>query len=142
MSQINSTEKVQTGSRFLIADDNMVNRTLLNHLLKPYGECICAVDGLEAVDQFKRSTTERPFDLIFMDVMMPEFDGFAALGAIRDFESEKNTAPSKVVMVSALKGQDQVERSKEFGALQYLHKPLRESDIFDLLSELGISKRD
>jgi len=133
-------ENIST-ARFLIVDDNMVNRSLLNYLLEPYGECVWAADGLEAIDRYKTaSIDDQPFSVVFMDVMMPDFNGFDALEEIRLYEGQKELKPSDVVMVSALKGQEQIDRSVALGAKDYLLKPVRQDDIFGLLENLGISR--
>ena len=73
----------------LIVDDEFANRELLKYMLHAYGECVKAEDGLEAVALFKEHMTAgEPFDLVMMDIMMPNMDGQEALQEIRRMEKE------------------------------------------------------
>lgn len=71
----------------LIVDDEFANRELLKYMLQPYGECIKAEDGLEGVTLFKTHLDAgEPFDLVLLDIMMPNMDGQEALLEIRRME--------------------------------------------------------
>lgn len=62
--------------KILIVDDGEHNQIMLKAILMPYGECIIAADGLEAVELFEHSLLNgTPFDLVLMDIMMPNMDG-------------------------------------------------------------------
>ena len=125
--------------QFLIADDNLANRTLLDHLLRQYGSCTFATNGLEAVKRYQHSwEEEQPFSVIFMDVMMPEMNGTDALRMIREFEATQGIPMVNVIMVSALRDGDNIQQSRSAGAQHYLIKPFREKEIFSLLSSFGL----
>ena len=73
----------------LIVDDEGANRELLKYILQPYGECIKAEDGVEGVALFKTHLDSgKPFDLVLLDIMMPNMDGQEALLKIRRMEKE------------------------------------------------------
>ena len=73
--------------RSLIVDDDNVCRMVLLHKLSPYGPVSYAVDGLGALAEVARSLAQnQPYDLITLDIMMPELDGQQTLKAIRRLE--------------------------------------------------------
>jgi two-component system, sensor histidine kinase and response regulator len=119
--------------RILVAEDNPVNQAVILRVLQKMGHtAVLAENGKDAV---AFALTEK-FDLVFMDVQMPEMDGMAATAAIR--ESEKNSAsahlPIFAMTAHAMKGDR--ERCLESGMDGYITKPVRFSDIEQTLSNL------
>jgi len=110
-----STER---GARLLVADDNKVNRLLLTRNLELAGHVVAtAENGRVALDMLRR---ER-FDVLLLDMEMPELDGFAVLEALkRDLELRD----TPVIVTSSLEGLDNVVRCIELGAEDYLPKPV------------------
>ena len=73
----------------LIVEDDFAARRLLQRYLSSHRDCDIAVDGNEAVEAFRQATDEKePYDLICLDIMMPNMNGHEALKAIRQIESE------------------------------------------------------
>ena len=102
----------------LVVDDHPDNRDLLKRRLERLGiaRVEMAVDGLEAVSMIRADS----FDLVFLDVMMPNMNGYEVLERLRD---ENRLADLPVVMISALTEMDSVVRCIELGAEDYLAKP-------------------
>src|ERR1035438_7756540 len=92
--------------RALIVEDDFTCRLLLQSFLAPYGECHIAVNGKEAVAAFRAAQQSgQPYDLICMDIMMPEMDGQAAVREIRALEEAGGTLSTrgaKIIMTTAL----------------------------------------
>ncbi|MCA1987263.1 MAG: response regulator, partial [Desulfovibrio sp.] len=62
--------------RVLIVEDDFTSRKLMQTILSPYGDCDVAVNGREAVEAFQNAlNSAKPYDLVCMDIMMPEMDG-------------------------------------------------------------------
>ena len=129
--------------RVLVVEDDFISRKLLTTLLGHYGECDIAVDGKEAVDAFRLSMDEdNPYDLICMDIMMPNLDGQAALRDIRDLEKEKSVPASqevKVIMTTALDDPKNVmEALNKGGAAAYIVKPIDKKKLIEEVRKLGL----
>lgn len=126
--------------RALIAEDEFLNRKVLSAFLAPLFEVDVAVNGKEALNAFRLAHGEgRPYDVIFMDIMMPEMDGIEALTAIRAAEREGRIKPqAKVLMVTAVDDPKTVIRSFHDGeASGYIVKPLHKGRLFEELKKLG-----
>jgi signal transduction histidine kinase/CheY-like chemotaxis protein len=116
--------------RVLVAEDGDVNRMVAQRLLEKRGHTTVLVDnGREALQAIQR---ER-FDLVLMDVQMPEMDGFAATRAIRDLERERGGHVPIVAMTAhAMRGDR--EKCLEAGMDAYLAKPMRSAELDELLA--------
>jgi two-component system chemotaxis response regulator CheY len=128
--------------RTLIVDDSPVIRILLQRILAAYGECELAKDGQEAIDIYSRGLGDGlPFDLVCLDLGLPEVSGPDVLVKIRALEAQNaSAAKSRVLVITAsseLKNVDAVQRE---GADGYLIKPINKEKLlaylkaFDLLS--------
>jgi len=105
-------------SRLLVADDNKVNRLLLCRSLELMGHEVASVDnGRTALE---RLSSER-FDLLLLDLEMPEIDGF---GLLEQRAADPALRELPVIVTSSLEGVAQVARCIELGADDYLHKPV------------------
>jgi len=111
--------------KVLLAEDNSVNAMVATNLLRKRGHVVVTVgDGRMALDRF----FAEPFDLILMDVQMPELDGFAATAAIRAAERAKGTrVPIIALTAHAMKGDR--ERCLEAGMDGYATKPFRIGEL-------------
>jgi two-component system, sensor histidine kinase and response regulator len=113
-------------SRVLLAEDNMVNQTLAVRLLEKRGFVVTvAANGREALSAIER----HEFDVVLMDVQMPELDGFEATAAIRGKElSTGKHLPIIAMTAHALKGDE--ERCLAAGMDAYISKPIRTHELF------------
>jgi len=126
----------------LIVEDDFTSRLLLQTLLSPYGDCHIAVNGREAVDAFRVAhDSGRSYDLICMDIMMPEMDGQAALKQIRALEEAAGVlshAGVKIVMTTAVSDTKAVFASYQGLCDGYLFKPLDTGKLVQYLKSFGL----
>ena len=117
----------------LLAEDGLVNQRVARGLLEKRGhEVVVANNGREAVAAIEREA----FDLVLMDVQMPEMDGFEATAAIRDKERTTGRHLPIVAMTAhALKGDR--ERCIEAGMDAYLSKPIQPKNLFEIIEGIG-----
>ncbi len=128
--------------RTLIVEDDFTSRLLLQSFLSEYGECHIAVNGREAVAAF-RAAQERAqaYDLICMDIMMPEMDGYVALREIRAFEESRGTLSTKrvkIIMTTALNDVGSVVQSIKASCDAYLVKPIHKKELLDHIKALHL----
>ena len=108
----------ERGARLLVVDDNKVNRLLLARSLELQGHSVAlAENGLVALEMLRRE----PFDLLLLDIEMPEMDG---LQVLEQLKGDRHLRDLPVIVTSAIEGLDNVVRCIELGAEDYLHKPV------------------
>lgn len=108
----------EAGGRILIADDNKVNRLLLARSVEMLGHSVMlAENGKVAMQRLAGGG----FDLLLLDIEMPEMDGFAVLAAI---EADPDLRGLPVIVTSSVEGLDNIVRCIELGAEDYLPKPV------------------
>ena len=101
----------------LSVDDERYNLTLLERILRNQYRVISVNNGQAALDTLNQA----PFDLILLDIMMPDMDGLSTLKAIR---AKAETADIPVILISALSEGADVARGLEAGANDYITKPI------------------
>jgi two-component system chemotaxis response regulator CheY len=129
--------------RILIAEDDPIAQKLMVKYLSAHGECDVAVDGEEAIRAFRLAQKDnRPYDLVLMDIMMPNVNGQEALLKIREMEKNVGIVGSsevKVIMTTALGDpRTVVESYYKSGATSYLVKPVEKEKLLTELRNLGL----
>ena len=116
----------------LLAEDNPVNQEILASMLRTAGHSVrVASDGVEAIAAFEQES----FDLVLMDVQMPEVDGYAATRAIRAMEARTGRrTPILAVTANAVSGE--ADRCREAGMDDLVTKPVSWTQLFALIDTL------
>jgi two-component system sensor histidine kinase/response regulator len=118
--------------RILLAEDNIVNQKLAVALLEKAGHSVVvANNGREAV----AATMAQPFDVILMDVMMPELDGLEATAAIRQRERHSG-GRIPIVAMTAHAFEEESKRCRAAGMDAFVTKPIRPRQLFDIIDAL------
>lgn len=127
--------------RILIAEDDAASRKFMADFMKEFGDCDLVADGMEAVEAFEMALDEeKPYDLICLDVMMPLMDGYQVLEAVRTTETKsgiQDDARVKIIMMTALDREQNVNKAFELGCTAYCAKPLDLEKVKDVLKKLG-----
>lgn len=128
--------------KILVVEDDFGSRKLMQKLLTSFGDLDLVVNGEEALDAFKMALSEDdPYDLVFMDIMLPKMDGHEALQNIRELEKEKGISSAdevKVIMATALEDPKNVIKAfNKGGATSYLVKPIVKEKLLEEMSKLG-----
>lgn len=128
--------------KILIAEDDFVSRKFIFKFMSQFGDCDVTVDGMEAIEVFLMSLEEGDYyDLVCLDIMMPEVDGIKALKTMRKLEEERNipeTKRAKVIMTTALNSTEEVFDSFGSGSEAYAVKPIDTDKLTDVMKKLGL----
>ncbi len=123
----------------LIVEDDFTSRLLMQEILKPYGPSHVAVNGKEAVEAFSTALESgEPYNLVCMDIMMPEMDGQQALRRIRALEESNgifSTDGVKIIMTTALGDMKNVNSAFSGLADGYLVKPIDKAKLIDIVKK-------
>jgi two-component system, chemotaxis family, chemotaxis protein CheY len=113
--------------RILVVDDESVSRRKLQFIMKNFGRCDQVENGRQAVEAFVKAWEEwAPYDLIALDLVMPEMNGDDALLEIRALENRKNVPEDrrvKVIMITAQSNKDTIVTCVQLGCNDFISKP-------------------
>jgi two-component system, chemotaxis family, chemotaxis protein CheY len=121
----------------LIVEDDFTSRVVLQELLQPYGEVHIAVNGKEALYAFNNGN----YDLVCLDIQMPEMDGQEVLETIRQIENQKGIQHGegvKIIMITSLKDGKNVMKAFRNLCDRYLPKPFSKTQLHTYLKELEL----
>jgi len=120
----------------LLAEDNKVNVIVAKQIIINAGhEVQVAYNGLEAIELFKKEK----FDLILMDIMMPEMDGLTASGIIRVIEKDNNIKPTPIIALTANVLKDDQEKYFAAGMNDFISKPIHPKVLLEKIQHIFLS---
>jgi signal transduction histidine kinase/CheY-like chemotaxis protein len=127
------------GLRVLIVEDNPTNRTILSSQVAGWGSCVAtAQDGRQALAALRSAADGgAPYELAIIDMKMP---GMSGIDLARAIKADPATAAVPLVMLSSMASQGEIAAGREAGIAAYLNKPVRQTDLRRVTSEvLGIA---
>ncbi len=133
---LNASAGEQRSGRILLAEDNLINQAVASNLLRQRGYALTiANNGREAVQRYQESV----FDIVLMDVQMPEMSGFEATAALRALQAMSGT-PIPIVAMTAHAMQGDEQKCLDMGMDAYISKPINSAKLFALLDRylLGV----
>lgn len=130
INKVIEPEQPGSAAHILVADDNVMNQDLMANLLDYYGFSFVVVsNGKEVVAQIEHTQ----FDLVLMDIQMPEMDGYSATAYIRSVI--KSDVPVIAMTAHAMTGER--EKCLSLGMNGYISKPVNEQELLDLISQFA-----
>lgn len=128
--------------KILVVEDEAILKTIMFKMLEKIGVCTWKADGRTAVEEFEQAiNSSDPYDLITLDIMMPEMDGLEALQKIREIEDSNGISDEfkiKIIMTSALQDEATVFGSYYQGCEHYLVKPIMKDQLIQKIKEVGL----
>jgi two-component system, sensor histidine kinase and response regulator len=127
------------GTRVLVVDDNQLNCRILSEFLSRLQMVVTTADrGADAVRFIETARAKaEPFDIVLLDAIMPEMDGFAVAEQIAG-----SPVPPPIVMLTSASAQDGRTRCRQLGIAEYLMKPVQQAELFDAIARtIGAHRR-
>ena len=128
--------------KILILDDEVVSRTKLTLIMDNFGECDAVDNGKDAIALFRTAHHKsEPFDLIMLDINLPEMNGIEVLSEIRKIEQDLQIAGedrAKILMATSYRDKERIIASVQSGCNDYIGKPFDIDIIRSKLAKLGI----
>lgn len=126
----------------LIVEDDYITAEVMREIMSAFGECDVAEDGKRALDFFSVAlVTKEVYDVIFLDIMMPELDGQETLENIRRMENDydiRGLDGVKIVMTTALDDFENIKKAFKSQCEGYIVKPIDKDKIVNKLIELKL----
>ncbi|MGN7612225.1 response regulator [Magnetococcales bacterium HHB-1] len=124
----------------LIVDDKFEYRKMLRDLLQPFGSCDMASNGRDAMQLFRADLNEnQPYDLVFLDILMPVMDGQTTLHKMRALERKQgipSTEESVIIMLTSMDSNLQAMQAYfKGGCTDYMKKPITRESLLVKLEE-------
>lgn len=123
---------VLDGKRILVAEDNLINQTIMKEMLTQNGGVVEIADNGSVAVENVRSHDAHYYDVILMDIMMPVMDGYEATVQIRDIYPERHIP---IIAVSANSYEEDKEKSLEIGMDDHLPKPVVLKDLLESIDK-------
>lgn len=129
--------------KILVVDDELVSRKKMMKIMESFGECVAAENGKEALEAVELAIEKgESFDLITLDISMPDMDGTEVLPKIRLLEKAKDISKekkSKVIMVTSQSDKNTIVICIKAGCDSYILKPFDHSSLSKKLEEMGMA---
>lgn len=125
--------------KILIAEDNRHNSELLASMLSSYGGYDIAENGQQAYDMFINAHNEEdPYDIVFLDIIMPVIEGDQVLNMIREWEGShlQGQEPVPIVMATAKSDTGTIVDSYDKGCNKFIMKPYWKPELVELMESL------
>lgn len=141
-NEIDYTQNISgTKMKTLIVEDDFITSQVMQEITKAFGTSEIAENGFKAIKLFTEAFNQgEPYDVVFLDIMMPEMDGQEVLERIRRLESEsgiKGLEGVKIIMTTALDDFENIKNAFKNQCEGYIVKPIDKDKIVRALSDIG-----
>ncbi len=132
ITQHSLAEEEKRKIKILLTEDNVINQKVVIRILNKYGYVVdLATNGKEAIELVK----EKKYNLIIMDIQMPEMDGYAATREIRKIEKEKGSH-TPILALTAYASEDDKKQCIDAGMNNYISKPIQPKEFIQVIEQL------
>ena len=128
--------------KILIVDDEFTVLTKMEALFSGYGDCSVATNATQAIQLCAAALQEKaPFDLISIDIQLPETNGLDLLTAINKLEAQNQIQAAKKIMVTSSGTKDNLYKAFVKGCDGFIVKPVKRDTLDQKMASLGFSKK-
>ena len=128
--------------RVLIIEDDITSRKLMGKFISKFGDYDYVEDGIEAIVSHRMALCQdNPYNLILLDLNLPEIDGLVVLKKIRGYEQKENidqSKRSKIIVTTSTSESDIVKKAVALGCDDYLLKPVNRFKLIEHLRSFGL----
>ena len=128
--------------RSLIVEDEPTSAMVMQTFMATFGEAQISPNGREALERFEKALDDAlPYDLVCLDILMPELDGKKVLARIREIETERQILGSKavkIIMTTAVSQSHEIQSAFKHGCEAYLIKPIIKEKLISYLQRLEL----
>jgi len=132
----------QSKLKMLVVEDDFPSCEVLKEYLSEYGDCTTTANGAEGVEAFRNALDAgTPYDLVCLDIMMPEMDGHEALSTIRQIEQDRGILDSsgvRVIMTTAKDRSRDMIKAFDEGCASYIVKPIDQGKLIAEMQKLDL----
>ncbi|NMC62018.1 MAG: response regulator [SAR324 cluster bacterium] len=132
--------------KILIAEDEPTTLLLMRSMMSSFGDCAGFETGKATLKAFEDAwEAGEPYDVICLDIMLPDMSGHDVLKAIRAFESRyslEDDEKAKIIMTTALHDEENFLQAHEEGSEWFLSKPISKNQVKALFEEFGLIKSE
>jgi len=126
--------------RILVADDVRMTEKILKNFFKDTADFVYADSGRTAIEAFTKAMQKsRPFDLIILDILMPNIDGISALKHIRMLEQKHEYRHTPIMMLTGVSDAQYVVEAKKLNCDAYMLKPINRVQFFTAIKKMGLN---
>jgi two-component system, chemotaxis family, chemotaxis protein CheY len=136
-----NTAAASTPLRVLIVDDDPLSVHILQAFVASYALSDAAVNGTEALEKFRSALSSHTYDIVFLDIVMDDMQGFEVLSAMRKMEADRGillAEGARIIMTSSLSDYSSVSSAFRNSCDAYLIKPVSRAKVVEALDELGV----
>jgi len=141
-----NAKRKENSMRSLIVEDEFTSRMQIQYFLEEYGHCDIAVNGTEAIEAYKMAIElKKPYDLVCLDINLPEKNGHQVLEEIRKMEEKMERSPTnpvKIFMTTAMDSMRNVIDAYYSLCDEYLTKPIEKEKLVEKLREHHLIKME
>lgn len=123
----------------LVIDDSKLIGLIMQETLEQYGSCDVAFNPVDGFNKYVKSVNNNvAYDVVFLDLIMPIYNGYQVLEMIRNYENSRDVKNSVIIIVSGLYDEENKQKAMKLGADAYFMKPFNIKEFTKFFKEKGL----
>lgn len=123
----------------LVIDDSKLIGLIMQETLERYGSCDVAFNPVDGFNKYVKSVNSNiPYDVIYLDLIMPIYNGYQILEMIRNYENSRGVKNAIIIIVSGLYDEENKKKAMTLGADAYFMKPFNIDEFTEFFKDKGL----